>query len=62
MPEVRCFVRNCGYWGADLCRAERIEVAVAGGEAARGDPARIRAGHGNAAVSEDTCCVTFKPR
>ncbi len=60
-PQVRCTVTNCRFWAkGDNCGAERIEVAVSGTRNARLDAGRFPGDR--AATSEQTCCVTFKPR
>lgn len=63
MPEnnISCTVTNCHYWGGgDVCRADRIEVGVSGSRNARMDAGRFPGDQ--ATTSENTCCVTFKPR
>lgn len=61
--EIRCTVSNCGFWGnGDVCEAEKIEVAVTGSAGARMDAGRMVGAGRRAATSEETCCVTFKPK
>lgn len=60
VTDVKCNVRNCLYWGAgEICEADAIEVAVTGSRAARIEAGEM--GGRQAATSEQTCCVTFKP-
>lgn len=61
MAQVKCSVRNCHYWGeGQVCEADEIEVAVTGSAGARMDAGRM--GDTAADHSEETCCVTFRPR
>ncbi|OYD07711.1 DUF1540 domain-containing protein [Paludifilum halophilum] len=69
MPEVKCSVANCHYWGeGNHCNADAIMVEIdehwdkkldekIGGEYVDSD----HQDH-SARISKDTCCHTFKPK
>ena len=61
MPNIKCSVNNCNYWNTgDICGADAIEVARNN----MGTGADFEAGTlGNKTVtSNETKCVTFKPK
>ena len=64
MPEVRCTVNNCEYWGEENhCTADRILISA--GPTAGKDRHGRHAGRMSgtpAQVSQDTYCWTFEPR
>lgn len=68
MPDVKCSVSNCVYWGqGNECKAPAIMVEVddhsdADFDTEVGDIG-IEESHTDQAVhSSETCCHTFKPK
>lgn len=65
MPEVRCTVNNCYYWGdGNVCVAEKILVVSdhALTRIDEHDEEIGEIGHTPARVSKETCCYTFRPK
>lgn len=61
MPDIKCSVNTCHYWGkGEVCTADAIEVAITGHADPRSDAGSI--GKPKASRSEETQCVTFRPR
>ena len=64
MPEVKCTVSNCEYWGEqNQCVADQILISAGPtqGKPKHGEDAE-RLGHSPAQVSQDTYCWTFEAR
>ncbi len=65
MPDIKCTVSSCFFWKtSDVCGAPAIEVApTRGTSSARMEVGEIGKVHGSAVDrSEQTQCVTFRPR
>ncbi|NLK08938.1 MAG: DUF1540 domain-containing protein [Firmicutes bacterium] len=66
MERIKCSVENCAYWDDNTCTAESIQVATiprSSKQAGRGD---MEVGslveQDKADYSDETQCVTFKPK
>ncbi|MFB5253265.1 DUF1540 domain-containing protein [Bacillus mycoides] len=70
MPEVKCSVSNCSFWGqGNLCQASAIVVQPDAQEAGQiENSSYISAALTNGTLessvttSVETCCHTFKPK
>jgi len=68
MPEVKCSVANCSYWGeGNNCLADTIMIEVNKHANAKFEAEfageQFDTEHQDRAVnSEGTCCHTFKPK
>lgn len=69
MPDVKCSVSNCGYWGeGNSCQADMIMVEIDAHANANfkeefaGEYGYDSAHKDRAKNSSETCCHTFKPK
>ncbi|WP_232700121.1 DUF1540 domain-containing protein [Brevibacillus daliensis] len=69
MPEVKCSVSNCTYWGqGNNCVAKAIMVEIDAHAKAKynaefaGEIAYDTSHQDQATTSRETCCHTFKPK
>ncbi|MDM5153533.1 DUF1540 domain-containing protein [Bacillus sp. DX1.1] len=70
MPDVRCSVSNCSFWGqGNFCQASAIVVQPDAQNAAQaGDDSYTNAVltgemlESSASTSVETCCQTFRPK
>ncbi|MBE7104733.1 DUF1540 domain-containing protein [Bacillus cereus] len=70
MPEVRCSVSNCSFWGqGNFCQASAIVVQPDAQEAAQTENNSYTSAtltnetlDSSVTTSVETCCQTFKPK
>lgn len=68
MPDVKCSVSNCSYWGkGNLCQADAIMIEIdkhseANFYAEFAGESFDTEHQDQASSSRNTCCHTFKPR
>ncbi|MGH0779904.1 DUF1540 domain-containing protein [Bacillus cereus] len=65
MPEVRCSVSNCSFWGqGNFCQASAIIVQPDADESGQTENNSYtnETLESSVATSVETCCHTFKPR
>ncbi|QWG26789.1 DUF1540 domain-containing protein [Bacillus mycoides] len=70
MPEVKCSVSNCSFWGqGNLCQASAIVVQPDAQEAGQIESSSYTSAaltnetlESSVTTSVETCCHTFKPK
>ncbi|EOO74852.1 hypothetical protein IIC_02660 [Bacillus cereus VD021] len=65
MPEVKCSVSNCSFWGqGNLCQASAIVVQPDAQEAGQIENSSYtnETLESSVTTSVETCCHTFKPK
>ncbi|MFA2809288.1 DUF1540 domain-containing protein [Bacillus mycoides] len=70
MPEVKCSVSNCSFWGqGNLCQASAIVVQPDAQEAGQVENSSYTNAtltnetlESSVTTSVETCCHTFKPK
>ncbi|MGF9964348.1 DUF1540 domain-containing protein [Bacillus rhizoplanae] len=70
MPEVRCSVSNCSFWGqGNFCQANTILVQPDSQESIQSEDESFtdtilsgQAIESSTTTSVETCCHTFQPR
>ncbi|MGG0645790.1 DUF1540 domain-containing protein [Bacillus mycoides] len=70
MPEVKCSVSNCSFWGqGNLCQASAIVVQPDAQEASQIENSSYTNAtltnetlESSVTTSVETCCHTFKPK
>ncbi|MBK5347476.1 DUF1540 domain-containing protein [Bacillus sp. TH44] len=70
MPEVKCSVSNCSFWGqGNLCQASAIVVQPDAQEAGQIEKSSYTNAtltnetlESSVTTSVETCCHTFKPK